>query len=109
MTDFTSGVLGKPARSRRRSGRVVILVICAALALTVFVCCCALAAMVAVVFNGLGSLFNGLGEFVGAMLWMAIALCSLAVFPLLMELLALLCTGQLIPFAIRLVQLLASP
>ena len=114
MTDFTGEVPGKRARPRRGMGRVVILAMCVGLSLTFLVSCCAIAVAVLVVvtaFNGIEAVFNGLfsGLFGGvAMFFLAIALGLLAVFPLLMELLALLSTGQLIPFFMRLAQLLGS-
>jgi hypothetical protein len=109
--DVTCGTPSKPARSRRQKRRVVILVICAALTLTVFACVCAVAVVVAAVVHGFGSVFAGLlsGLFDGlAALFVAAAFSLLLAFPVLMELLALLTTGQVIPFIMRLAQLLGS-
>jgi hypothetical protein len=109
MDEFTRGTPSKPGRSRRQKRRVVILVICAALTLTVFACVCAV--VVAAVVHGFGSLLDGLfrGLFASvAAFLMTVAASLLLAFPLLMELLALLSTGQVIPFVMRLAQLLGS-
>lgn len=111
MDEFTRGTPSKPARSRRQKRRVVILVICAALTLTVFASLCAVAVVVAAVVHGFGSLLDGLfsGLFASvAALLMTVAASLLLAFPVLMELLALLTTGQVIPFVMRLAQLLGS-
>ena len=73
--------------------------------------CCLLlrvAVVVAAVIHGFGSVFAGLFEGVAAIVSAAALFALLVVFPLLMELLALLSTGQVIPFVRRLVQLLGS-
>jgi hypothetical protein len=111
MDDFTVGVPGKPARARHRKWPVIVLAVYV-LAFTVFVWCFAVAVVVAAVIHGLGSMFDGLfgGLFSGlAGLYMAMQFFFfLLLFPLLMELLALLSTGQVIPFFMRLAQLLGS-
>ena len=111
MDEFTSGTSSKPVRSRCQKLRNVILVICAALTLAVFACVCAVAVVVAAVVHGFGSLLDGLfsGLFASfAALFMTVAASLLLAFPVLMELLALLSTGQVIPFIMRLGQLLGS-
>jgi hypothetical protein len=108
MTDFTSSIPQKPAPSRRRCVRTIILAFCATLALTVLVVCCAVAVVVAAVFNGLGAVFQGLGEAIAFAGSMTIVLSVLVVFPWLMEMASLLSTGQLIPFVMRLIHLLVN-
>jgi predicted exporter len=109
MTEFTNSIPQKPARSRRRYVRTIILAFCATLALTVLVTWCAVAVVVAAVFNGfdavfgLGAIFDGIGEALAVA-----ALSVLAVFPWLMEMASLLSTGQLIPFVMRLIHLLVK-
>jgi hypothetical protein len=116
MDEFTGGVPGKPGRTRRQKTRVVILVVCAALALTYFVGCCAIVVAVAGVFHGLalglGSAFDGLlnglfkGIFaaLGPLLIEVLYLLLLAI-SWIMELLTLLSTGQVLPFFMRLARL----
>jgi hypothetical protein len=111
MDEFTSGTPSKPVRSRCQKLRNVILVICAALTLAAFAFVCAVAVVVAAVVHGFGSLLDGLfsGLFASfAALFMTVAASLLLAFPVLMELLALLSTGQVIPFIMRLGQLLGS-
>ena len=109
MTDFKSSVPQKPAPSRRRYVRTIILAFCATLALTILVACCTVTVVVAAVFSGLGAAF-GLGtvfEGIGEALAFAV-LSVLVIFPWLMELASLLSTGQLIPFVMRLLYLLVK-
>ena len=111
MTDFKSSVPQKPAPSRRRYARAIILCACPAFTLIVFVCCYAVTVAVAAVSNGLDAVFHavfaGLGEAVASIV-IAMVLSVLVIFPWLMELASLFSTGQLIPFVMRLLQLLGS-
>jgi hypothetical protein len=108
MTDFKSSVPLKPAPSRRKYVRAIILAVCATLALTVFVFCFAVTVMMAAAINGFGGLFQGIGEAVAFTFSTAIILSVLVIFPWLMELASLLSTGQLIPFFMRLIHLLVN-
>jgi hypothetical protein len=111
MTDFTNGVPGKPVRPGRDKGRVVIMALCASLTLISVVCSCAVAVMAAVVLNQFGAAVDGVfsGLFHAffanlAMFFMTAALFLFAVFLWIMELLALLSTGEFVLFFMRLVQ-----
>jgi hypothetical protein len=108
MTEFTNSVPQKPAPSRRRYVRTIILAVCGALALTVIVACCAITVVVAAVFSGLGAAFQGIGEAIAFTISMGMVVSVLVVFPWLMEMASLLSTGQLIPFVMRLIQLLLN-
>jgi hypothetical protein len=108
MTEFTNSFLQKPARSRRRYLRTIILAFCATLALTVLLAFCAVAVVVAAVFRGLGGLFQGIEEAIAFAGSMTIVLSVFVVFPWLMEMASLLSTGQLIPFVMRLIHLLVK-
>jgi hypothetical protein len=108
MTDFSSRVPQKPGSSRRSRKRAIILAVCAAFALMALACCYAVTVVVAAVLNGIGAIFTGLAESIGAFISMATVLFVVVVFPLLMELLSLLSTGQLIPFFMRVLHLLGS-
>jgi hypothetical protein len=105
MNDFDSGFPPKRAVSRRAYWRTIILTVCtasvftvcAAFVLTVLVCCYAVTMFAT-------TLLKGLGDFGGAL----IVFAALMTIPWLLELLSLLSTGQLIPFVMRLLQLLGS-
>jgi hypothetical protein len=93
--------------------------ICGGLTLASVVTCCTVAVAVASMVNELGSavagvftelfggLLSGLLQGIGAIL-LAMVFLLFAVFTVLMELLALLSTGQIIPFFMRLARLLGS-
>jgi hypothetical protein len=108
MIEFTSRVPPKPAPSRRKRKRAIILTVCAAFVLMAFVCCYAVTVVVAAVLNGVGAIFNGLAESIGAFISTLTVFLVVVVFPLLMDLLSLLAAGQLIPFAMRFLHLLSS-
>jgi hypothetical protein len=108
MTDLAHGVHPKPGPSRRKNRRAIILVVCAAFALTVFVCCYAVTVVAAAVLNGIDAVFIGLGAAIGVFISWGIMILVVAVLPLFMELLSLLSAGQLIPFVSRLFHLVGS-
>jgi hypothetical protein len=97
MTDFESGFPRKRPPSRRSYGRTIIFAVCAAFVLTVFVCCYAVTMVAMAVLKGIADL----GIFFAVF-------AAIIMIPWLLELLSLLSTGQLIPFVMRLFQLLGS-
>ena len=111
MNDFESGFPPKRARSRHSYGRTIIFAVCAAFVLTVVVggYCAGFVLTVlvcgsAVTTLAAAALLKGLGDFGGAL----IVFAALMTIPWLMELLSLLSTGQLIPFVMRVFQLMGS-
>jgi hypothetical protein len=104
MTDFESIVPQKPVPSRRKKGRIIMLAICAMLALTVFACCCAVAAMFVAVFVFPVFVDHGFAMFVTA----AIA-AVLAIGVWLIDAVSLLSTGQVISLIMLLLEMLRSP
>jgi hypothetical protein len=101
MTDFESGFPPKRPPSRRSYGRTIIFAVCAAFVLTVFVCCYAVTMVAMAVLKGIANGIADLGIFFSVF-------AALIMIPWLLELLSLLSTGQLIPFVMRLFQLLGS-
>jgi hypothetical protein len=98
----SKNVAPKPASSRRKIGRMIILAVCAAFFLTILACCYAVAVVVTAV-------LNGIGQALGSVLSTVILLYGLVAIYWLTEMIALLATGQLIPFLMRVLQLLGSP
>jgi hypothetical protein len=107
MTDFESGFPPKRAPSRRSYWRTIIFGVCFAFVLTILVCCYAVT-MFAItglkeIVDALTAVLEGFGGF-----FMSIVFAALMMIIWLLELLSLLFTGQLIPFVMRLSQLLGS-
>ncbi len=111
MTEFTSSIPRKPAPSRRRYVRGILLAIWATFALTVVACCYAVTMVMAAVSKGFDAIFHatfhGLEEAL-ASIFMALVLAVLALFYLLMELASLLSSGQLTPFVMWVIYLLVK-
>jgi hypothetical protein len=101
MTDFESGFPRKRPPSRRSYVRTIIFAVCAAFVLTVFVCCYAVTMVAMAVLKGIANGIADLGIFFAVF-------AAIIMIPWLLELLSLLSTGQLIPFVMRLFQLLGS-
>jgi hypothetical protein len=99
----SKGVLSKPAPSRRRIGYFIILGVCAAFFLTVLACCYAVTVVVTAVLTGIGEAIAFI-----SMLSAAIVFFALVAVYWLMEMIALLSSGQLIPFVMRVLQLFGS-
>ncbi len=108
MTDFTGRVPQKPGPSRRRRNLPIILFVCTSFVFMTLACCYAVTVVMAAVLHGVGAIFNGIAESIGAIISTATVLLVVVVFPLLMDLLSLLATGQVIPFVMRLMHLLGS-
>jgi hypothetical protein len=103
MKDFESGFPPKRAPSRRSYLRTIIFAVCAAFVLTVFVCCYAVTMVAMAVLKGIAEGIAHLGNFFSVFVFAALVMV-----PWLLELLSLLSTGQLIPFVMRLFQMLGS-
>jgi hypothetical protein len=111
MTDITGGVPGRPVRSRRQCLRAVIMAICGGFIVASVVTCCAVGVVIARMLNRLDSALDPhISELLAgvAAIFLAVAVLLLEVFTVLMELFALLSTGHIIPFFLKLAQLLGS-
>ena len=113
MTDLESGFPPKRAPSRRSYRRTIIFGVCFAFVLTILVCCYAVTMEAIAALREIAALKEipdavtaGLEGFGG--LFMSIVFAALMMILWLLELLSLLVTGQLIPFVMRLSQLLGS-
>ena len=109
----SKGVPSKPASSRRKIGRQIILGVCAALFLSVLAGCYAVAVVLACCYAVtvvVTAVLTGIGEAIAfiSMLSAAIVLFALVAVYWLMEMMALLSAGQLIPFVMRVLQLFGS-
>ena len=108
MTDFDSRTPPKRVRSHRACWRTIIFTVCAA---SIFTVCIAFV-LTGLIFGYAITLFattllKGLGDF-GVAVVAEIVFTMLLTIPWLLELFNLLTTGQLIPFVMRLFQLLNS-
>jgi hypothetical protein len=107
MTDFEIAFPPKRDPSRRSYWRTIIFGVCFAFVLTILVCCYAVTIVAIAGLKEIWDALTAVPEGFGG-LFMSIVFAALMMIRWFLELLSLLFTGQLIPFVMRLSQLLRS-